>query len=140
MRIKTSLLLSALTALPLAAQEQPLSAIDWLAVQRNAPVVTVLPNVPDTPVAQSATVPDVDVQPLDSPSVGGVGLLPSSVTGLPPSLWQGSTESTLLATIDALERGRPSVPALDLAAAHAAAGRSEHAQCQQGRGVPERPS
>ncbi len=113
MRIKNSLLLSALTALPLAAQEQPLSAIDWLAVQRNAPVVTVLPNVPDTPVAQSATVPDVDVQPLDSPSVGGVGLLPSSVTGLPPSLWQGSTESTLLATIDALERGRPSVPALD---------------------------
>jgi hypothetical protein len=112
MRInRTFVILCASLALPVAAQEQPLSAIDWLAVQRAAPpIVTVQP---ETPVAESATVPDVEVQPLDAPSVGGVGLLPSSVTGLPPTLWRGSAESDLIKALDRLQTRRPSVPALN---------------------------
>jgi len=114
MQIKSYLLVTALFAPPLAAQDQPLSAIDWLEVQRTAPPFTqVIPVPPGKPVAQSATVPDVDVQPLDAPDLGGVGLLPGSVTGLPPSLWRGSRESDLLTAIDALHSRKPAVPALD---------------------------
>jgi hypothetical protein len=95
------------------AQEQPLSAIDWLAVQRDvAPVITAQPERIETPVAQSATVPTIEVQPLDAPAIGGTGLLPSSVTGLPPSLWLGSTEADLIAAIEQLKRRPPAVPAL----------------------------
>lgn len=114
MQIKPFLLISACAALPVVAQEQPLSAIDWLAVQRNAPPVIVLPETaPDTPVAQSATVPDVEVQPLDAPTVGGVGLLPGSITGLPPTLWAGSRADDLIDRLDRLALRGPSVPALD---------------------------
>ena len=111
MQTKTSLLISILLAAPLTAQEAPLSAIDWLAVQRNAPPVIDL--APSQPVAKSAAIPDVEVQPLDSPSVGGVGLLPTAMTGLPPSLWQGSAEDDLIRAVDAAAARGPSVPALD---------------------------
>jgi hypothetical protein len=114
MQIKPHLLLGpALFALPLSAQE-PLSAIDWLEVQRNAPPITqVAPLPPQSPVAESAAVPDVDVQPLDAPSVGGVGLLPGSVTGLPSTLWRGSRDAELVAALDTLDTRKPSVPALE---------------------------
>lgn len=114
MQIKPSLLILACTAWPAFAQqqpqEQPLSAIDWLAVPQNAAPVVVVPEA--NPVAQSATVPEVEVQSLDAPGVGGVGLLPGSVTGLPPSLWRGSSEADLIAALDLLQIRRPSVPAL----------------------------
>ncbi|MCK0151129.1 hypothetical protein MWU54_13905 [Marivita sp. S6314] len=114
MQINAVPLIFGLWALPLAAQETPLSAIDWLAVQRTVePVVTVQPETPEKPVAQSATVPKIDVQPLDTPSIGGVGLLPSAVTGLPVALWQGSAEADLIAALERLHRRKPSVPALD---------------------------
>ncbi|MFP7571651.1 hypothetical protein [Marivita sp. S2033] len=101
-------------ALPVTAQEAPLSAIDWLAVQRDVtPVVTLAPERLENPVAKSATVPDVEVQSLDAPSIGGVGLLPGSVTGLPASLWQGSSETRLVTLIERLRTRQPSVPALD---------------------------
>lgn len=114
MQIKPTILVLACLAWPAAAQEQtqnqPLSAIDWLAVQRNVPPVVSTPNV--NPIAQSATVPDVEVQPLDAPGVNGVGLLPSSVTGLPQTLWRGSNESDLIATLNRMQSRRPAVPAL----------------------------
>lgn len=110
MQIKPFLFVPLMLALPSAAQEAPLSAIDWLSIQRNAPPVL---TQPDTPVAQSANVPDVEVMPLDDPGVGGVGLLPSSITGLPPSLWQGSEESELIALIEQLGTRKPTIPALD---------------------------
>ncbi|WP_439123005.1 hypothetical protein [Marivita sp.] len=111
MQIKRPLLILACAALPAWAQEAPLSAIDWLAVQRNAPSVVTVP--PESPVAQSAAVPDVEVQSLDAPSVGGVGLLPTSVTGLPPTLWKGSSEADLIAAINRYQARRPSIPALN---------------------------
>lgn len=96
------------------AQDSPLSAIDWLAVQRDvAPVVAIDPAPNEDPVAQSAAVPTVEVQPLDAPEIGGVGLLPSSITGFPPSLWQGSSEERLIKSIQGLNRTSGVVPALD---------------------------
>ncbi len=113
MQTRLALLILAGVAWPATAQEQPLSAIDWLAVQRNAPPVIVAPDsVPSRPVAQSATVPDVEVQSLDAPGAGGAGLLPGSVTGLPQTLWQGSTETDLIALLDPMQTRRPTVPAL----------------------------
>ena len=114
MQIKPLLLILAATAGPVVAQDvqsdQPLSAIDWLAVQRNAPPVIDAPV--QSPVAQSAAVPDIDVQALDAPGVGGVGLLSTAVTGLPTTLWRGSSEADLRAAIDRLQTRRPAVPAL----------------------------
>ncbi len=111
-------LIAALAAGPVAAQDAPLSAIDWLATQRSAPPVIdvvphTLPKADQTPVVQSAAVPDVDVQPLDAPTSGGVGLLPTAVTGLPATLWQGSRQADVIAAIEALEARKPSVPALE---------------------------
>lgn len=111
MQIKPYPFLLTIIAAQVAAQDQPLSAIDWLAIQRDVPPVIALQ--PETPVAQSATVPDVEVLPLDAPNIGGAGLLPSSVTGLPPSLWQGSGETDLLEAIGQLQRRAPAVPALN---------------------------
>ncbi|PIE12337.1 MAG: hypothetical protein CSA70_10025 [Rhodobacterales bacterium] len=83
--------------------QEPLSAIDWLndplptVVRRVAP--SVAPGLkpmdpghigPEPPVTRSATVPEVSVVALDAVTANAVGLLPSSVTGLPRSLWQGS--------------------------------------------------
>lgn len=84
---------------PLLAQE-PLSAIDWL---KQTPTVTLdigqspLPehgiNIPN--VATTALSPSIGVEILDKAGRDAVGLLPSSVTGLPASLWQNSSASTL---------------------------------------------
>lgn len=111
-------LIVALAAGPVAAQDAPLSAIDWLATQPSVPPVIdvvphTLPKADQTPVVQSAAVPDVDVQPLDAPTSGGVGLLPTAVTGLPATLWQGSRQADVIAAIEALEARKPSVPALE---------------------------
>lgn len=114
MQIKSFSLCFCIIAAQAAAQDKPLSAIDWLAVQRDvAPVVALQPERLEAPTAQSATVPDVEVLPLDAPSIGGTGLLPSSVTGLPASLWVGSTEDDLIDAVTRLQRRAPAVPALD---------------------------
>lgn len=117
---KRLLLLAAAWAAPAFAQEAPLSAIDWLAAQprpeAGAPApgldMTLAPPRIEPPVADSASVPDVEVRTLDGPEIGGVGLLPSSVTGLPQSLWRGSDEAELRQAIDRLSTRRPAVPAL----------------------------
>ncbi|SHH75230.1 hypothetical protein [Marivita hallyeonensis] len=114
MRIKAALIWFLAGAIPVAAQDGPLSAIDWLAVQREIPsVVAITPAPNEAPVAETAAVPDIEVQTLNAPSVGGTGLLPSSITGLPPSLWRGSTEADVIAALEPLRRGKPAVPALD---------------------------
>ena len=67
-----SLILCASTCVAFA-QDIPLSAIDWLAVQRDvAPAVALTAKPKEDPVALSATVPNIEVQPLGSPAIGGL--------------------------------------------------------------------
>lgn len=95
-------LLLCLCLWPLAApaQDAPLSAIDWLSTPTALPVTRAVPVPPvaplnESPVAETATIPVVNVTPLDQVRVDAVGLLPSSVTGLPRSLWQASRAADL---------------------------------------------
>ncbi|SDI05410.1 hypothetical protein [Lutimaribacter saemankumensis] len=90
----------ALLCLPFAAsaQEAPLSAIDWLSTPTALPVTRVMPptGIPgESPVTDSATIPAVSVTPLGEVQADAVGLLPSSITGLPRSLWQQSRAAEL---------------------------------------------
>lgn len=98
---------------------QPLSAIDWL--NDRAP----LPSMPERrdslplagplplsepAVTDSAVTPDVTVTSLDSAGLDAVGLLPSSVSGLPISLWQGSRTDELVRLLT--QPSRPGLPAM----------------------------
>lgn len=88
--------------------QEPLSAIEWL--ENPPPVVRRV--VPETgrdqtmerrlfepPVADTATVPQVTVSSLDQVSVAAVGLLPTSVTGLPRHLWRETATTELNAAL-----------------------------------------
>lgn len=96
---------------PAAAQDPaPLSAIDWLDTHSTT-VALPQPEIPDEPpAAQSATVPTVTVMPLDGPAPRRVGLVPPNVTGLPDTLWSGSTAQDLAAQLARLPTLR--LPAL----------------------------
>lgn len=100
MRINAALAAALTLALagPTAAQQaaqQPLSAIDWLdQVPNIAPPMQALP---EPPVAQHVTIPDVEMTPLGETTSGAVGLLPTSVTGLPSTLWAASESADLSA-------------------------------------------
>ncbi len=72
---------------PVSAQA-PLSIIDWLEAEE----VLVPPNGP--PVTETALQPEIDVHPLTAPDVP-IGLVPSSVTGLPVDLWQNSDPAVI---------------------------------------------
>ncbi len=84
-----------------------MSAIDWLSQSVQIPTSAAMPLSPppkdEPPVAGSADSPSITVTSLDSNSPDAIGLLPSSVTGLPRTLWSASDESTL-ATLLAAER------------------------------------
>lgn len=83
-------LLALFLAGPAFAQE-PLSAIDWLTnPPENLPGTVLL----EPPVAQNGGQPDVEVTPLEALSQP-LGLVSSSVTGLPVDLWQGSDPERL---------------------------------------------
>lgn len=83
--------------LPAAALAQaPLSAIEWLG--ENSPQVRSGPVLMEPPVTKTALHPQIDVQPLRK-LAESVGLVPSSVTGLPEDLWRGSDPATLAALI-----------------------------------------
>lgn len=113
MTLKGAALWACLMASPAAAQdESPLSAIDWLSqsVEAATPATAQPRPVDEPPVAQSATAPMVTVTPLDNGSPDPVGLLASSSTGLPASLWSASGESTLVTLVRA--EAMPSLPAL----------------------------
>ena len=87
-------LLLALLAAPLAAQEDAvafddlpeLGSPDWLsdAITR-----------PHANVATDASVAQITVLPLDAVQLDSVGLLPTSITGLPRGLWGASDTETL---------------------------------------------
>lgn len=98
---------------------QPLSAIDWLNDRSplppvpdrgvSPPLAGALP-LSEPAVTDSAVTPDVTVTPLDSAGLDAVGLLPSSVSGLPISLWQGSRTDELVRLLT--QPGRPGLPAM----------------------------
>ena len=96
-------LAATLLALPASAQDEPLSAIDWLNTQ--TPVTVAQPRVvpaDEPPVSDAATVPDVSVMPLGETVPDAVGLLPQSTTGLPPTLWEKSRASRIVTRFNRL--------------------------------------
>ncbi|WP_239450486.1 hypothetical protein [Loktanella sp. S4079] len=78
------------------AEGEPLSAIDWLSRSVEPAIAQ-----PEPPITTGALSPHVSVTPLEQPSKDPVGLLPTSVTGLPRSLWAASQEDTLVALLAA---------------------------------------
>lgn len=95
----------------LALAEEPLSAIDWL--NEPAPLSVAQPLLEplvNPPVTEGVTVPDVTVMALDAIQPDAVGLLPSSTTGLPTSLWQASATDTLVSRLSRL--GDTPLPAI----------------------------
>lgn len=80
-------LLLALPGLGLAQTQEPLSVIDWL----NTPPPANLPGTVllEPPVTQNGQQPQIEVTPLES-LAPPLGLVASSVTGLPVDLWQRS--------------------------------------------------
>jgi hypothetical protein len=107
----------AVALLPAAADAQPegapLSAIDWLELQAQAPAPG-RPRPAEPPVADTAVVPKVSVRPLsDAPSPDAVGLLSPAVTGFPQSLWQESRTAELARLIAAQRiEGQPAMQGL----------------------------
>lgn len=104
---------------PLAAQDRPLSVIEWLddglLAATPAPPLPAAPGnlATEPPVADSATVPEVEVRPLGAPSLAATGLLPPQKTGLPTGLWRASDAGTLRSLIERLDTsGDPAMTAL----------------------------
>ncbi|WP_298917999.1 hypothetical protein [uncultured Roseobacter sp.] len=97
-----------------AAQDQPLSVIDWVQQNPDQPALTsvAMPDGGIAPIARSGLAPDVAVMPLDEEAVRIIGLVPASVTGLPQTLWRRSDPQ-------ALSRQLNSLPELRLPAAQA---------------------
>jgi hypothetical protein len=97
-----------------AAESQPLSVIDWVKRNPEQPPMTsaVLPERFEPPVSPGVSLPEVTVRPLDEEVRRLIGLVPARVTGLPETLWSGSTTAGLVAQIDDL-------PTLRLPAAQA---------------------
>ncbi|WP_134012055.1 hypothetical protein [Litoreibacter halocynthiae] len=100
-------------AMPLerARAEEPLSAIGWLSNVVEAPKTVAPPNFPQAKavddVARTATPASVVTTTLGAPSRDAVGLVPSSVTGIPPRFWGTTSSNTLAAALSDL---RPDLP------------------------------
>lgn len=91
----------------------PLSAIEWLEKRPKqivVPLETLKVPIDEPAVAGSVITPEVTVTPLGAPVRAAAGLLPSNITGLPSTLWQGSDAQTLSTLIQALNV--ETVPAL----------------------------
>ncbi|MFZ5709365.1 MAG: hypothetical protein ACOY4T_06735 [Pseudomonadota bacterium] len=94
--------IAALVALPVPAfSEPPLSAIDWLSRSVAEPASPVALSVPGRSGGPAGG--PINVSPLGGPTLDGIGLLPSSKTGLPFDLW-GSTPSGEAARLLRAER------------------------------------
>ncbi|WP_299374493.1 hypothetical protein [uncultured Tateyamaria sp.] len=105
------LMMGLMLATPAAAQTPdaaPLNVIDWLDTQPVTPAA--LPALREPAVTSSATVPEVQVAPLDGDAPKRVGLAPSTVTGLPDTLWAASDGADLARQLDQMPDLR--VPAL----------------------------
>lgn len=90
-----------------AIQQGPLSVIDWLdtaqpPAREASPVVAVPGQADEPPVARSAALPEVLVRPLEGDAPRNIGLVPSTVTGLPQGLWSGSDGAELVRMIEKL--------------------------------------
>lgn len=110
MRIEArALSVCSVLAAPAAAQNAPLSVIDWL---NEAPVAIVAPSEEGAIVVPPPPVPDVSVAPLETETPRRVGLIPVESTGFPEEIWAGSSGDTLSTQIGA-------VPDLTLPAAQA---------------------
>lgn len=94
MWIRTLVILATLAA-PAVAQE-PLSAIDWLS--KSVRLKPAEPQ-PETPLTEQATTKPITVTTLDGISKDTVGLLPSSVSGLPRGFWGASAADTIASLI-----------------------------------------
>ncbi|AXI46852.1 hypothetical protein C1J03_12960 [Sulfitobacter sp. SK012] len=87
------------TAIPVGAA--PLSVIDWLdaptpLIQQIGPEKqAAFPPMNEPPVTNSGTAPQVTTSALDGARPRDVGLVPSSVTGLPADIWSGSDARSL---------------------------------------------
>ncbi len=84
LRAAVAAVLLALPGLALA-EEQPLSAIDWLSQSLVTPAA--MPKSVEPPVAQGVVPEGVTVQPLGAATTDSLGILPSTVTGLPQGFW-----------------------------------------------------
>ncbi|MCR9148687.1 MAG: hypothetical protein NXH83_00795 [Rhodobacteraceae bacterium] len=81
------------------AQQEPLSAIDWLSRSVAEPPEASPGPAPATPIAQ----PPITVVPLAATNLDAVGLLPPASTGLPADLW-GTSPTQELARLLRAER------------------------------------
>ncbi|HAW48958.1 MAG TPA: hypothetical protein DCX34_17285, partial [Roseovarius sp.] len=107
----SSAFLAALLWSGTAAAQAPLSAIDWLDEMGTAAVTPPGPDAPDT--ADRIARPDVTVTPLGAQRADSVGLLPSTTTGLPRTLWEASNTAILIRYLERLpERPLPAMRAL----------------------------
>ncbi|MEO9685022.1 MAG: hypothetical protein ABJF86_14990 [Tateyamaria sp.] len=91
-------LLSSLLATQGAAQDAvsaPLNVIDWLDTQEQQPAPKPVVTFKEPSVAESASVPQVTVQPLTQNAAKRVGLAPANVTGLPDTLWSADNGQVL---------------------------------------------
>ncbi|EDQ04092.1 hypothetical protein OIHEL45_12180 [Sulfitobacter indolifex HEL-45] len=92
--------------LPPAANDQPLSVIDWLGAQsppENRPKRPPNPGrAEEPPVAKTALAPKVQVTPLGDGAPRRIGLVPGSVTGLRGDIWLGSDTAALIDRIRGL--------------------------------------
>ncbi|MDJ0629085.1 MAG: hypothetical protein QNJ44_12575 [Rhodobacter sp.] len=111
MRISAASLFTAALLGPAAAQEAPLSAIDWLsdgvAAQAAAPAL----GAPVEPAAGGVKLEEITVTPLGETSADAVGLLPSAITGLPRDLWGSTSSAELAKLIRAAQTGLLPAPA-----------------------------
>jgi len=88
-------LIAVLTLAPPALAQEPLSAIDWLSKSVREKLVTPAPAEPTATPDPGST---ITVTPLADVQKDAVGLLPSSVSGLPPDFW-GDSDSTTIANL-----------------------------------------
>lgn len=108
MRIRAILFIGLFPATVFA--QQPLSVIDWLNENSGAALPGTV--IMETPVAEQIVNPVVEVRPLSELSEP-LGLVPSSVTGLPVDLWMGSEIASLTDMLaDVPVRNSPAMQAL----------------------------
>lgn len=91
-----------------AAQDTPLSAIDWL-----SDTIETAPDTVPTPTAPTATAPgDIDVLPLDAPVSDGAGLRDATALGLDRGLWGRSSVRDLSRALERVRINASSAPSL----------------------------
>jgi hypothetical protein len=92
-RLFACLCLIGLPAVAFGQDARPLSVIDWLDNVAQIAPAAIAPDEPAT--TGSGSIPTVTVIPLGESAPVRIGLLPSSVSGLPETLWSSSDANTL---------------------------------------------